>query len=401
MHWGPVQQRGTAPCTRAKQPCSRACFSGRSAPLQKHSGVATDVHAAFNRVSSAWTLPAAASGSAGEFRGAARGSAPGAPARLGRRLDVDEDLWEVLDLCSDDELVALYNMLHSASPFSPLLKTLVRQEQPAALADRGRPQLMRRIESRFRFLAADSQAVLAGQRPGYRSTLLRLCRQLGCTVSDGLAPADLETEVFVQLLQSHAHLVAGLSAAPGEYVDAAYEGDGMGGSALLPPQPAKPGRANVWAQRLAAPLALGAKQLLPAAAKVLSAASVFGLGQQAVRTLGGNLMAQHLRYQALLTWCSTGATSSRLAARVLSAATQGLTSATARYAGVRGALSLAGPIMWGWMAVELSLAAMGTDWARITRAVFLLAQVRLLRTAGFVNPPKLQHGAPIGKGAGA
>lgn len=69
------------------------------------------------------------------------------------------------------------------------------------------------------------------------------------------------------------------------------------------------------------------------------------------------------------------------------AAQKGLTAATARYSAVRGALSFLGPAMWGWLAVDLTMKAIGTDYARIVRAVYVLAQVRLLRTAGFVNPP--------------
>lgn len=71
----------------------------------------------------------------------------------------------------------------------------------------------------------------------------------------------------------------------------------------------------------------------------------------------------------------------------LQAAQKGLTAATARYSALRGALSFLGPAMWGWLAVDLTLKAVGTDYARIIRAVYLLAQVRLLRTHGFVNPP--------------
>ena len=49
--------------------------------------------------------------------------------------------------------------------------------------------------------------------------------------------------------------------------------------------------------------------------------------------------------------------------------------AQARYGAVRGAMSLLGPVMWGWLAVDLAMKAVGTDYARIIRAVFLLAQV--------------------------
>lgn len=57
------------------------------------------------------------------------------------------------------------------------------------------------------------------------------------------------------------------------------------------------------------------------------------------------------------------------------AAQRSLTAATARYAALRGALSLLGPLMWGWLAVDLALKAIGTDYARVVRAVFLMSQV--------------------------
>lgn len=57
------------------------------------------------------------------------------------------------------------------------------------------------------------------------------------------------------------------------------------------------------------------------------------------------------------------------------AAQKGVTVATARYSALRGALSFLGPVMWGTFAVDLALKAIGTDYARVVRAVFLLAQV--------------------------
>jgi hypothetical protein len=59
----------------------------------------------------------------------------------------------------------------------------------------------------------------------------------------------------------------------------------------------------------------------------------------------------------------------------LAAAQQGLTSATLRYSAVQGALSFLGPVMWAWLAVDLVKAAVGTDYARVVRAVYILAQV--------------------------
>lgn len=60
---------------------------------------------------------------------------------------------------------------------------------------------------------------------------------------------------------------------------------------------------------------------------------------------------------------------------VVQAAQKGVTVATARYSALRGALSFLGPVMWGAFAVDLALKAIGTDYARVVRAVFLLAQV--------------------------
>ncbi|GFR40261.1 hypothetical protein Agub_g834, partial [Astrephomene gubernaculifera] len=70
---------------------------------------------------------------------------------------------------------------------------------------------------------------------------------------------------------------------------------------------------------------------------------------------------------------------------VLEAAQRSLTHATARYSALRGALSLLGPLLWGWLALDLALKAIGPDYARVVRAVFLLSQVRLVRTHGFVS----------------
>lgn len=59
----------------------------------------------------------------------------------------------------------------------------------------------------------------------------------------------------------------------------------------------------------------------------------------------------------------------------LAAAQKGLTSATMRYSAVQSALSFLGPVMWAWLAVDLVRAAVGTDYARVVRAVYILAQV--------------------------
>jgi uncharacterized protein YaaW (UPF0174 family) len=83
----------------------------------------------------------------------------------------------------------------------------------------------------------------------------------------------------------------------------------------------------------------------------------------------------------------------------LSAAQKGLTSATLRYSAVRSALSFIGPVMWAWLAFDLVRAAVGTDYARVVRAVYILAQVRLVATQGWSNPEDDDAAAAAG-GAG-
>ena len=74
-------------------------------------------------------------------------------------------------------------------------------------------------------------------------------------------------------------------------------------------------------------------------------------------------------------------------AHMLQAAQKGVTVAAARYSAVRGALGMLGPAMWALLGIDLALKAIGTDYGRIVRAVFALAQIRLLRTHGFSSPP--------------
>lgn len=67
---------------------------------------------------------------------------------------------------------------------------------------------------------------------------------------------------------------------------------------------------------------------------------------------------------------------------------------SARAGTLRGAVSLLGPISWAWLATDLAMKSIGTDYARITQAVCLLAQVRLLRTHGWEPPESPRVGGP-------
>lgn len=71
---------------------------------------------------------------------------------------------------------------------------------------------------------------------------------------------------------------------------------------------------------------------------------------------------------------------------MLQASQQGLTSAAARYGLARGMLSVLGPAMWAFFAGELAVKSIGMDYGRVVRAMYTLAQVRMVRTHGWSSP---------------
>lgn len=70
----------------------------------------------------------------------------------------------------------------------------------------------------------------------------------------------------------------------------------------------------------------------------------------------------------------------------LQAAQKGLIASTARYSATSGALGILVPLMWAWLGADLALQSLGTDYGRIMPVMCLLAQIRLLRTRGFISP---------------
>lgn len=76
-------------------------------------------------------------------------------------LDVDTELWEVLDLCSDEELECIYNILHASSPFSPVVKSIVREDEPPLLQLRGRSSIMHKVRVTLSLVVTLSQLHLS------------------------------------------------------------------------------------------------------------------------------------------------------------------------------------------------------------------------------------------------
>ncbi|KAF3438322.1 hypothetical protein FNV43_RR21084 [Rhamnella rubrinervis] len=58
----------------------------------------------------------------------------------------------------------------------------------------------------------------------------------------------------------------------------------------------------------------------------------------------------------------------------------GFAGAASRYLGVRSMMALLGPVLWGTLLADVVIQMLGTDYARILRAIYAFAQIRIIRT---------------------
>ena len=265
---------------------------------------------------------------------------------------------------------------------------------------------MRRIDGRFRFLAADAGDAVAGRWPTYREALLRLRDRLGVPCPGGLATADLEAEILL-----HALADAGEEAPKGGAVEveeglvSVREGGRAFPATTTPTfaaatastETADERRARHAARRtrVAAARALRLPRLaldalggaMQTAAKVGGAAALGRAGGAAVRALAGSAAGRRAGHEAALAALHRAATTGGAAAARRAAAVRtaqaSASAAAARYGLARGALAAASWASWALLAADLAVKAVGTDYARLSRAVIALAQVRLVRTYGW------------------
>jgi uncharacterized protein YaaW (UPF0174 family) len=66
-------------------------------------------------------------------------------------------------------------------------------------------------------------------------------------------------------------------------------------------------------------------------------------------------------------------------------ARQNLVGAIGKYSALRHVFSFVAPMLWISTALDLARMSLGTDYARLARTVFMLAQIRLVRTRGWTN----------------
>lgn len=287
----------------------------------------------------------------------------------------DPELRSVLELATDSELYELEKILFGPSYFSPLLKSITHTADVDYVAIEEdfevREDFIALLESRFLFLAADARSTLRGWRPSYRNVLLGVRKELQIPCSSKLSSADLEVEIFLHLLRDYSSEESGNLTSLWENT----KSDGSHGGLQF-------GISQLKVQAAAA-LKVGATELRSI---VLKGGGMITLGRiyhLLARRLSGKMLMEAANYQIKNEVIRKGG---QLAAinlesrAALLAAKQGFAGAASRYLGLKSMMALLGPMLWGTFLADVVIQMLGTDYARILRAIYAFAQIRITRT---------------------
>jgi len=272
-----------------------------------------------------------------------------------------DELRSGLELATDDELHALAQLLFQPK-FNPLdyLYTL----QPVDISKRTRTEQINLLDQRFRYLAADGMTVLQKRTHtvSYRQALLQVCRYLKMKRYEGLATADLESEVFLILLEKTWRQLS---------IKEQHQVRRRLNEAIAHTQEFEQLPETLKQN----PLALLAK----------------GGSAIAVSALVRPWLLKQIAHQIALHWARYQVAKQTLVKGGLSAAAQvqskvavrmasrGMIVNSARYGAARGLLSVLGPALWTWFLADLGWRAVATNYGRVIPVVFSLAQIRLTR----------------------
>lgn len=279
---------------------------------------------------------------------------------------LDSELHSVLQLATGSELYEVEKILFGTSYFSPLLKSIAKpseidyvmiEEDPEE-----REEFIRILESRFFFLAADARSSLRGWRPTYRNVLLGVRKELKIPCSTKISTEDLEVEIFLHLLQEYSS---------------------EGSRSLKKTSDSLQVGLSPWKVQAFAALGHGAEEIF---STILKGGGMFTVGKLynfISSILSGKVLVEAANYQIKKEVLKEGG---RMAAinlesrAALLAAKQGLAGAASRYLGVRSIMVLLGPMLWGTLLADIVIQMLGTDYARILRAIYAFAQIRISRT---------------------
>ncbi|KAK4283357.1 hypothetical protein QN277_000314 [Acacia crassicarpa] len=284
----------------------------------------------------------------------------------------DPVLRAVLELATDSELYELETILFGPSYFSPLLKSIPsRTDFDRAMIGvdlQERDEYISALESRFLFLAADARSTLRGWRPSYRNVLLEVRKRLNIPCSSKLSTEDLEVEIFLHLLQDDASEKSETSV---DLLDI-----GMASNV-------QDGQLSQWKAQVLAAVKVGAGEFQSMILRGGGIFTVTKIYQLLTRKLSGKVLSEAANYQIKKELMKKGgqlAVVNLESRAALLAARQGFLGAASRYVGIRSMMSLLGPVLWGTFLADLVIQMLGTDYARIMRAIYALAQIRVTRT---------------------
>jgi uncharacterized protein YaaW (UPF0174 family) len=220
------------------------------------------------------------------------------------------------------------------------------------------------IEKRFRFLGADGVTVLRRQtdRVSYRDILIQVCRYLKISYSQQMTTIDIETEIFLNLLQKAWH--------------------------KLPPSEQKSFKSRVISSLADStnpePLPLSLQhdpvKILLQGSSVVAVSSI--LKPWLLQKIAQQFALHFATYQVAKTTIINGgiATATQLQNHLaLQMAKRGMIMSTARYTAVRSLFTFLGPVLWGCFLADLGWRAIATNYTRIIPVIFTLAQIRLTR----------------------
>ncbi|GMN51443.1 hypothetical protein TIFTF001_020607 [Ficus carica] len=235
----------------------------------------------------------------------------------------DPDLRSVLELATDSELYELEDILFGPSYFSPLLKSITnRSEVDYAMIDKDleeRENFIASLESRFLFLAADARSTLSEEFEASSGSISNTEGGLEL----GLSGWKVQALSAIKEFRSVILKVLSLNDGTHDY------------SVEVP--------------------------------RLCSIADDFfctyGVGSP-LDFQGGQVAAINLESRAALL-----------------AAKQGLTGAASRYLGFRSMMTLLGPMLWGTFLADVVIQMLGTDYARILRAIYAFAQMLIIIVA--------------------
>lgn len=272
-----------------------------------------------------------------------------------------DELRTALELATEDELQALTDILFRRR-FNPL--DYLYTPEPFEVQSQSHEDWLDLLEHRFRFLAADGFTVLRRrtEEVSYRDVLVQVCRYLKIPYRTTFSAADLESEVFLHVLeQAWKKLPAGEKQTLSRQVRTSLADSEQFG-------------------QLPVPLQQDPMRLLLTGGSALAISSVVRpwLLQQIARQFALHMARYQVAQQTLVR--GGVAATAQLQHRVaLSLASRGMAVNAARYTAVRGMFAVLGPALWAWFFADLGWRSIATNYARVIPVVFALAQIRLAR----------------------